>query len=151
MITIHLQVYKVKLQRVQMKNSARVSCAHLLKSPSTAEQSLFCKLVIQFMETLNFCCTLERVYYEVNFKAHTSNTTCHSCHCNPISSLEIIKTILPEHILCKHVLIFLTELSYILGRESLAPNISCAEVGQGLRLYFSPYFYLTQSNRTTKK
>ena len=28
-----------------MKNSARVSCAHLLKSPSTAEQSLFCKLV----------------------------------------------------------------------------------------------------------
>ena len=40
-----LQVYKVKLYRVQMKNSARVSCAHLLKSPSTAEQSLFCKLV----------------------------------------------------------------------------------------------------------
>ena len=30
-----------------MKNSARVSCAHLLKSPSTAEQSLFCKLVVQ--------------------------------------------------------------------------------------------------------
>ena len=28
-----------------MKNSARVCCAHLLKSPSTAEQSLFCKLV----------------------------------------------------------------------------------------------------------
>ena len=40
-----LQVYKVKLWRVQMKNSACVSCAHLLKSPSTAEQSLFCKLV----------------------------------------------------------------------------------------------------------
>ena len=28
-----------------MKNSARVSCAHLLKSLLTAEQSLFCKLV----------------------------------------------------------------------------------------------------------
>ena len=42
-----LQVYKVKLWRVQMKNSARVSCAHLLKSPSTAEQSLFCKLVVK--------------------------------------------------------------------------------------------------------
>ena len=41
----YVQVYKVKLQRVEMKNSARVSCAHLLKSPSTAEQSLFCKLV----------------------------------------------------------------------------------------------------------
>ena len=28
-----------------MKNSAHVSCPHLLKSPSTTEESLFCKLV----------------------------------------------------------------------------------------------------------
>ena len=41
-----LQVYKKEIAWVQMKNSACVSCAHLLKSPSTAEQSLFCKLVV---------------------------------------------------------------------------------------------------------
>ena len=35
-----------------MKNSARVSCAHLLKSPSTAEQSHFCKLAIATLSAL---------------------------------------------------------------------------------------------------
>ena len=89
------------------------------------------------------------MYYEVNFKAHTSNTTCHSCHCNPISSREIIKTILPEHIYMQTVHVFLTELSYILGRESFAPNISCA-VEVGAQALFFTHFYLVHGNLITK-
>ena len=48
-----------------------------------------------------------------------------------------------------HVRIFLTELSYILGRESLAPNISCA-VELGARALFFTHFYLAQGNLITK-